>query len=66
MTKKNDTIVIDWITPKKLFLELGISLPTQAKLRMKKQIPYSKIGSKIFYSNFAINKWLEDAKVESC
>lgn len=52
-----------WLTPKELFEEFGIALATQASYRMKKIIPYSKIGSKIFYKLSDIHRWIEDAKV---
>jgi len=52
-----------WINPKELFEQFGIALPTQAKYRMQKKIPYSKIGSKIFYKLSDINRWIDMAKV---
>ncbi len=54
----------EWITPSELNKRFGISTSTQNKLRMKKAIPYSKIGQKIFYDSAKIDKWLEDAEVQ--
>jgi len=53
----------DWMNPDKLHKDYFISKSTQAKLRMKKQIPFSKIGSMVFYSRKEINEWLSDHKV---
>ena len=47
---------------------IGYSIPkqTQAKMRMQRRIPYSKIGSKtIRYDRKQIDKWLEDHAVIS-
>jgi len=59
---QNETQPI-WLNPNKLYHRFGIALPTQAKYRMEKKIPYHKIGSKIFYKLSEIDKWIEDAKV---
>jgi hypothetical protein len=53
----------NWLTPAQMELEYFFSKSRQARLRMEKKIPYSKIGSYIRYSREAINKWLEDARV---
>lgn len=53
----------DWMNPDKFQEDYFISKSTQAKLRSKKQIPFSKIGSMIFYSRIEINQWLSDHKV---
>lgn len=52
-----------WLMPLELELEYSFSKSRQARLRMEKKIPYSKIGSYIRYSREAINKWLESARV---
>ena len=52
-----------WMTPEQLAAEYKFSKSRQARLRMERKIPYSKIGSYIRYSRDAINKWLEAAKV---
>jgi predicted DNA-binding transcriptional regulator AlpA len=50
-----------WLNPKELKQEYGISESTQAKYRMQKKIPFSKIGSKfIRYDAQKIEKWLEN------
>lgn len=54
-----------WLNPDELFYELGISKSWQAKLRMQKKIPFSKIGNKfIRYDRLEINKWLENNKMD--
>ena len=53
----------EWLTPLELQEEYGFSKSTQAKMRMKKTIPFSKVGNYIRYSRTAIDQWLEDAKV---
>lgn len=53
-----------WFTPKELEEEYGISQSTQAKYRMQKKIPFSKIGSKfIRYDSQKIEKWLENHEI---
>ncbi len=53
-----------WLTPEDVENEFKISRSTQAKLRMNKKIPYSKIGGKIVrYNREKINQWLNDAEV---
>jgi len=52
-----------WLTPTQLELEYSFSKSRQARLRVEKRIPYSKIGNYIRYSREAINQWLEAARV---
>ncbi len=54
---KNDKL--DWLDPKKLQEEFGISEQTQSKYRSEKKIPYSKIGGFIFYNRKKIYEWIE-------
>ena len=52
------------LTPDTLESEYGIKKSHQAKLRMRKQIPYSRIGTKIIiYSRQGIEDWIDNAKV---
>lgn len=53
-----------WLTPKELAEEFGFSESTQAKYRMERKIPFSKIGRYIRYNREEINKWLELNRVE--
>lgn len=59
------TFVKNWLLPIEFEEEFGIKVSTQNKMRMRKAIPYSKIGNFIWYSRAKINKWLEDAEVLS-
>lgn len=52
-----------WLTPKDLEIEQKIMTSTQAKYRMKRLIPFSKIGKFIRYDRYEIDKWLENNKV---
>lgn len=53
-----------WLTPVGLEEEYGVARSTQAKYRMCKKIPFSKIGGKfIRYDRQKIDKWLEDHEV---
>lgn len=52
-----------WLTPKDLEIEQKIMRSTQAKYRMKRLIPFSKIGKFIRYDRYEIDKWLESNKV---
>ena len=50
-----------WLTPKELFEEFGICESTQAKYRMDKKIPYSRIGRKLIkYDRLKIDAWIEN------
>ena len=54
----------EWLTPDDLFEEFGIAKSTQAKYRMNRKIPFSKIGSKyIKYNRTEINEWLHNHKI---
>lgn len=53
-----------WLTPYELESAYNIKESTQAKMRMRKQIPFSKVGGKfIRYDRFEIDKWLESHKI---
>jgi len=52
-----------WLTPKELEEKYSFSRSRQARLRMERKIPYSKIGRYIRYNKEAINHWLEKARV---
>ncbi len=68
MTKDNNThnttAQKEWLTPNDVFEIYEISTSTQAKMRMSRKIPFSKIGKYIRYSRTEINKWLQDHSVE--
>ncbi len=53
----------EWLTPLDLEREFDLKVSLQAKLRMRKDIPFSKVGKTIRYSRTRIYKWLEDAEV---
>jgi len=64
---KNDTQAITpkrWLSPTDLSNEYGFSKSMQSKLRMKKKIPFSKVGNKILYCRFAIDNWIEDNRID--
>ena len=52
-----------WLMPQDLADEYGFSKSRQARLRMERKIPFSKVGNYIRYNRIAINEWLEKAKV---
>jgi len=53
-----------WLTPKELESEYNFSISTQAKYRMDRKIPFSKIGKYIRYNRNDINEWLSSNRVE--
>ena len=53
-----------WLSPNDLVKEYGFSKSNQDKLRMKRKIPFSKIGRYIRYDRLEIDKWLELNKIE--
>lgn len=60
---KNTTEQKRWLTPKELKEEYLFSLDNQARMRMKKIIPYNKIGKYVRYDRIEIDKWLENHAV---
>ena len=54
----------EWLTPRELEQEFNFSQSTQAKHRMERKIPFSKIGKYIRYNRTKINKWLNDNQIE--
>ena len=63
MTSESINTQKSWLTPMELETEYGFSKSRQARLRMERKIPFSKIGNYIRYSREAINHWLENARV---
>lgn len=62
--KENQMLPKRWLNPAELEDIFGITQSTQAKMRMKKIIPFSKIGHKfIKYDIYKIDKWIEDHEV---
>jgi len=59
----NDNLQKRWLTPKELLTEFGFSIDNQAKMRMDKRIPFSKIGKYIRYDREELDKWLKDHAV---
>jgi len=53
-----------WLNPKELYAEYGFTESNQSKLRMRRAIPYSKIGNYIRYDRHEIDKWIEDNAVQ--
>lgn len=53
-----------YLSPDELAEEYGFSKSTQAKYRMSRKIPFSKIGKYIRYNREEINKWLANNRVE--
>jgi len=63
-TKETPTTQKRWLTPTDLFNEYGFSTSNQDKLRMKRKIPFHKIGRYVRYCRFEIDKFIENNKVE--
>ncbi|MEA2018820.1 MAG: helix-turn-helix domain-containing protein [Campylobacterota bacterium] len=56
-----------WLSPDDLFIILGISKSSQAKMRMvsnSSTIPFSKVGKYIRYDRHLIDAWLEQHQVQ--
>ena len=50
-----------WLSPEDLEREYGLKEATMSKYRMRRDIPFSKVGSKIIrYDRQKIDEWLED------
>jgi len=63
-TKETSTPLKRWLTPTELLQEFGFGISNQAKLRMNRKIPFSKMGRYIRYDRLEIDKWLENNKIE--
>jgi len=63
MEHQNEASQKKWLNPRELHQEYGFSLSTQAKYRMDRKIPFSKIGKYIRYNRDDINKWLSSNSV---
>ena len=70
-TEQNEAIEVltapiqkEWLNPSGLKEEYGFSISTQAKYRMDRKIPFSKIGKYIRYNRADINEWLNSNRVE--
>jgi len=61
--KQNSEEKKRWLNPKELEVEYSFSKSTQAKMRMKRQIPFSKVNSMIRYDRYEIDEWIESNKV---
>jgi predicted DNA-binding transcriptional regulator AlpA len=67
MNTSNDTIPTNqkrWLNPKELYEEYGFTESNQAKLRMRRVIPFSKMGNYIRYDRYEIDRWIESNKVD--
>ena len=49
-----------WLTIEDVEREYGFSNNTQKRMRMLKQIPFSKVGKKVRYDRLELDRWLED------
>lgn len=49
-----------WLNTNEFESEFGIAISTQAKMRKENKLPYSKIGSFIYYDRNLIDKMLEN------
>jgi len=58
IVKNKESLSEQWITPKQLEKELGITITTQNRLRSDRQIPFTKVGKYIKYNKQVINDWL--------
>ena len=53
-----------WMNPQELADEYGFTKSNQGKLRMRRAIPFSKMGNYIRYDRIEIDKWIESNAVE--
>jgi len=55
---------IEWLTPNEFEKIFGIKKSTQAKVRMKRLLPFSKFGKFIYYDRTEIDEHLKNHKVK--
>jgi len=66
-TEKYAKLTKRWLNPSELAEEFGISKSTQSKMRQRNSastLPFSKVGKYIRYDRIAIDKWLEEHKIQ--
>jgi len=63
-TEETITPLKRWLNPKELAAEYGFTESNQGKLRMRRAIPFSKMGNYIRYDRIAIDNWIESNAVE--
>ncbi|HIP14421.1 MAG TPA: DNA-binding protein [Sulfurimonas autotrophica] len=56
---------IEWLTPESFEKIFGIKKSTQAKMRMRRVLPFSKFGKFIYYDRAEIDEHLKNHKVEN-
>jgi hypothetical protein len=54
----------EWLNPDDFEKIYGIKTSTQAKMRMKRLLPFSKFGKFIYYDRQEIDNHLKDHKME--
>ena len=52
-----------WLNPLKFYEKYEVTESTQAKWRMKKIIPYIKVGRFIWYDQQDLDKWFVEHKI---
>lgn len=57
-------VLIRWMQPCHIEQELGFSEANQAQMRMKKRIPFVKVGGYVLYDRKKIDAWLEKHEVD--
>jgi excisionase family DNA binding protein len=53
----------DWLTNEEAMAYLGLSRPTLARYRAEGTLPYSKLGSSVYYKREAVERLLESRLV---
>ncbi len=54
----------EWLTPNDLFEEFEFSKSSQAKMRMKRIIPFVKVGGFVRYSRTELEIWMRSNRVK--
>ena len=57
---------IEWLNPSDFEKIYGIKKSTQAKLRMKRTLPFVKFGKFVYYDRQEIDQCLKNHKIEVC
>ncbi len=56
----------EWLNPNDFEKIYGIKKSTQAKLRMRRLLPFSKFGKFVYYDRQEIDQLLVKHKIEVC
>ncbi len=62
--RETQGVLFRWMKPFDIEQELGFTEANQAQMRMKKRIPYCKVGGYVLYDRNKIDAWIKNHEVD--